>query len=63
MKKKNSLSLFLQKERIKTEIAQLQVRFNKIKKDRLFMVNMILLQIQVKEKNEKYTRKSLNNLR
>ena len=46
---KNSLNLFLQKERIKKEISQLQLRFNKIKKERLFMVNMVLLQIQVKE--------------
>ena len=56
---KNSLSLFLQKERIKTEIAQLQVRFNKIKKDRLFMVNMVLLQIQVKEKMRNIPEKAL----
>ena len=56
---KNSLSLFLQKERIKTEIAQLQVRFNKIKKDRLFMVNMVLLQIQVKEQLRNIPEKAL----
>ena len=56
---KNSLSLFLQKERIKTEIAQLQVRFNKIKNDRLFMVNMVLLQIQVKEKMRNIPEKAL----
>ena len=56
---KNSLSLFLQKERIKTEIAQLQVRFNKIKKDRLFMVNMVLLQIQVKEKMRNIPEKAI----
>lgn len=56
---KNSLNLFLQKERIKREIAQLQVRFNKIKKDRLFMVNMVLLQIQVKEQMRNIPEKAL----
>jgi len=56
---KNRLNLFLQKERIKREIAQLQVRFNKIKKDRLFMVNMVLLQIQVKEQMRNIPEKAL----
>lgn len=56
---KNSLNLFLQKQRIKKEISQLQLRFNKIKKERLFMVNVVLLQIQIKEQLRNIPEKAL----
>ena len=47
---KNNFNLFLEEEKIKQEISQLQLKFNKIKKQKNLMVNLILLFIQIREK-------------
>ena len=44
---KNNFNLFLEEEKIKQEISQLQLKFNKIKKQKNLMVNLILLFIQI----------------
>ena len=47
---KNNFDLFLTSEKIRKEISQLQLRYNKKKKEKNYMVNMALLLIQIKEK-------------
>ena len=47
---KNNFNLFLTEENIKHEITQLQIKYNKKKKEKNFLINMTLLLIQIKEK-------------
>ena len=56
---KNNLNLYLEKEKINHEISELQLKFNKIKTERLFYVNMVMLQIQLKEKMKNIPEKAL----
>ena len=56
---KNNFNLYLTEEKIKREISQLQFRFNKKKKEKNFMINIILLFIQIKEKMTKISDNSI----
>ena len=47
---KNNFNLFLTEENIKHEISQIQIKYNKKKKEKNFLINMALLLIQIKEK-------------
>ncbi len=50
---KKGFELFFKKEKLKNEIKQIQFRYNKIKKEKNFLINMNLLLIQIKEKMRK----------
>ena len=55
---KNNFDLYLKAEKVKQEISQFQLRFNKKKKEKNIMVNLILLFIQIKEKMRKIPEKA-----
>ena len=57
---KSDFELFLTSEKIRREISQLQLRYNKKKKEKNFIVNMALLLIQIKEKLRKIPEKAVS---
>ena len=57
---KNNFNLFLMAEKIKKEISQLQFRFNKKKKEKTFLINIVLLFIQFKEKMRELPEKAVS---
>ena len=55
---KNNFDLYLTKEKLRQEISHLQFKCNKIKKKKMFLKNITLLFIQIKEKMRKIPEKA-----
>ena len=55
---KNNFDLYLTKEKLKKEISHLQFKCNKLKKEKMFLINISLLFIQIKEKMRKVPEKA-----